>query len=294
MKNLILVLFLLVSICYSTAYSQLDKPSFQLSIGISEPQKDLRGDIYQDTWYNGTPITNISRDFITNNYGAKTGFSIFGLGKINFDKYDIFRGVLTLSYSNFNTFQGDKSTMALAQYRDINNNLVYVPIPVTYSYNFNNFGIGLGVEIAPIAFTNVISPFIGANFNFNFLSAGVVRTMSKADSLKANFTSFRLGANLNAGLEFKVSKQLGFVAGWKYEFANLLLKSSDASLSGAVTFGRDNLSLNDNGGTYFSSIFQNIYDTTPTIIINSKQKDIQWWTAYIGVNYYLNLKSKRK
>lgn len=292
MKKLFLFCLLIIFVPISV-YSQLDQWSFQLSVGISEPRKDLKGEIYRDDFYNGMPVTYISDDFISNNYGAKTGFSFIGSAKINFDKYNIFRAIASLSYDNFNSFTGDRSTNTTIQYYNNQGQLTTTTTPVTYSYHFNNFGIGIGLEVAPLSFTKIVSPFFSAKGKFNFLSAGLVRTLSASDSLKANFSSFRIGAELNAGLEFKINQNFGFVAGINYNFANLLLKNTQTSLASAVGFGRDNLEINDAEGWYFNSLSNPIYNNIPYQKY-SRNKDIQYWTIYLGVNFYLDQPGKNK
>lgn len=293
MKTKIILLIIAGLAIISSANAQFDKPIITLGIGLNEPQADMRGEAFTDKFYKNAIATFVSEDYITNNYGAKTGINFFGSGKINFDKFNILRGAVTLTYNNFNTFKADKNVNTLGLVGNFGGGVDTVLVPVTYSNNFNNFGIGFGLEVAPTAFTNIISPFFNANLNLNFLSASMVRTLSAYDSLKANFTSFRIGANLNAGLEFKVNNNFGILVGAKYDWANLLLKVTDNSYASAVQFGRDNLELNDEGGVYYSSLTQPVYSTIP-FPKTAKQKSMEWWTLYAGVNIYLSTAPVKK
>jgi hypothetical protein len=69
---------------------------------------------------------------LVNNYGAKTGFSVFGKAKINFDKFNIFRGVGSFGFNSFNTFQSSQSGNYFLRV-----NGQTVALPASYNYNFN-------------------------------------------------------------------------------------------------------------------------------------------------------------
>ena len=294
MKTKFTVLLILFVIPFSGAFSQFDKFSFQFGAGITNPDKDLRGNnyvYYSNTYrYINKPL-NIDTTFIlpfqaafidssliAKNYGAKTGFNIFGVGKLNLDKYETVRLIASLSFSTFNSFESSKSG--------------YIPVftqnyiqqsPISYDYTFNNFGIGLGVEVAPLSFTKLLTPFVNGQFNFNFMSAELVRTTSINDSTKVEFSDFRMGLSLAAGLEFKINPQWGIVAAAKYDFGNLLFKNTDRA--SMIEWGSTNASLNDAEG-YYSS---NIYDPPGAPVrdnIKSNEKIINWATFYIGVNFY--------
>lgn len=299
MKKLIVLVFISM-LPFVSGFAQFDKFSFQITAGITSPAKDLKGDSpfnYTGSWtgywlnYNTTPphldstmLTNVllvDSGFVKNNYGAKTGFNISGAAKINFDKQNTIRGVLSLSYSNFNSFEGDKSgDMPFL----MNNGYTYSPI--TYSSTFNVFGIGLGLEIAPTSFTNIFTPFFGGSFNFNFLSAELTRSFGR-DSMKASFGSeFRIGASLNAGLELKTIRGVDLIAGVKYDFGNLLLKTTRSSISDYLDWGKTNMSLNDGEGYYYSSLTNPVGGGPGAKLTHTNDKQLDWWTFYFGVNIY--------
>jgi hypothetical protein len=298
MKIKLLLVALLFMFCASQSNAQFDKPSFQLGVGIVNPDMQMRGTGEDYLSYSNTfhykflsfdttiilpyQMALIDSSLFTNNYGAKTGFYINGTAKINVDKYDVFRLVGSISFSSFNAFQPTKSgyigviTQTYIQQR-----------PIEYDYSLSNFGLALGLEVAPLAFTKVVSPFVGANLTFNFLNAKLSRTTGPNDSTNINFTDFRMGVNLNAGLEFRVNPQWGFVMGAKYDFGNLLFKNSDRA--GLIEWGRSNASFNDGKG-YFTA---NIYDPLGSPYradMQSNQKTINWATFYLGVNFYPNMK----
>ncbi len=302
MKTKILFLIVFVAFAANASFAQFDKFSFQLAAGITNPDKGLRGNNYIN--YSNTyryvnkvfnidsvftfpyEIASVDTNLISQNYGAKTGFFFQGMGKINLDKYETVRLIGSINFSTFNSFEGSKSG--------------FIPVftqsyiqqtPISYDYTFNNFGLGLGFEVAPLSFTKVVSPFANAQFNFNFMNASLKRTTGPSDSTSISFNDFRMGISLGAGIEFKVNPQWGIVVGAKYDFANLLLKNTDRS--GRIEWGRTNASINDEEGTYSA----NIYDPIGTPIrdnIKSKQKDINWSSFYIGVNFYPNITGTKK
>lgn len=299
MKIKLLFIVLLFSFFVSQSYAQFDKPVFQLGIGLVNPDKQLRGNDYLnytnmyienrlgviDTLITNYQMALIDSSLFLKNMGAKTGFYINGTAKINVDKYETFRLVGSLSFSAFNAFQATKSgyTAVIGSY--------LMQRPIDYDYSLNNFGIGLGVEVAPLAFTKVVSPFVGANLTFNFLNAKLTRTTGPNDSTSIGFTDFRMGLNLNAGLEFRVNPQWGFVLGAKYDFGNLLFKNTDRN--GLLEWGRTNASFNDEQGNFISS---NIYGPLGTAYRenNNDEKTLNWATFYIGVNFYPSMKTTKK
>jgi hypothetical protein len=273
-----------------TIYSQFDKPSLHLSIGLAEPYADLKGSNYlMFGTYQNIQTTLIDSNYIKNHYAAKTGFQINGAGKINFDKYNIVRGLAFISFSSFNTFESNKSGNQIIMI----NNQPYA-VPLTYSYNFQVFSFGLGMEIAPTSFTNVFTPFVGANLSFNNFTSKLERTEgSETDTTRFTANGFRIGANLNGGIEFKPNKMVGIVLGIKYDFGNLLLKnSSNSNISERYEWGRTNAELNDEEGTYISNLPNYLYDANFKIY-SSKKKDINWGSAYMGVNIYFNTAKKK-
>jgi hypothetical protein len=302
MKTKLLLLALLLTIFISQSNAQFDKPVFQLGVGIVNPDMQLRGsgedylsytNIYHyrfmsfdTTFILPYQMALPDSSLFTQNYGAKTGFYINGTAKINVDKYETFRLVGSLSFSAFNSFQPSKTG-----YIGVLTSTYIQQRPISYDYSLSNFGIGLGVEVAPLAFTKVVSPFAGANLTFNFLNAKLTRTTGPNDSTSISFTDFRMGINLNAGVEFRVNPQWGFVLGAKYDFGNLIFKNTDRS--GLIEWGRTNASFNDETGYYTA----NIYDPLGAPYrsdMKTSSKTINWATFYIGINFYPSIKPTKK
>ncbi len=287
MKKLLLSQILFLFIFVSHSFAQFDKPVLQFGVGLAQPFGDFKGDSY--TILSPFPqnptfqTTRIDTNLIANTYAAKTGYSLFGSGKINFDKYNIFRAVATVSYNSFNTFESSVSGNQVRVYYPN-----YVAVPITYNYTFTDLGVGLGLEIAPTAFTNVVSPYFGANITFNNFNGTVTRNTTYNDSVSASFSGFRIGATLNAGIEAKFSSQFGAAIGVKYDLGNLLLRSTaNSSYSDVIQWGAANGNLNDAQGSYYSNISNDQSDPN-YYRYTSKKKDINWGTVYIALNYYIN------
>jgi hypothetical protein len=301
MKIKFLFIALLLTFFASQSEAQFDKPAFQLGVGIVNPDMQMRGSGQDYLNYTNMYIENrlgvidtiftpfqmalLDSSMFTNNLGGKTGFYINGTAKINVDKYDVFRLVGSLSFSSFNAFQPTKSgyTVVIGSYA--------MQRPIDYDYSLNNFGIALGLEIAPTAFTKVVSPFVNGNLTFNFLNAKLKRTTGPSDSISISFSDFRMGINLNAGLEFRVNPQWGFVLGAKYDFGNLLFKNTNRT--GILEWGNSGASFNDDGGPAITS---NIYGPLGVAYRenSTNQKTLNWATFYIGVNFYPSMKTTPK
>jgi hypothetical protein len=276
MKKLFIILFLII-LNQNTTFSQFDKPIVQATFGLSNPYDELRGDSYVtfDTLGN----IFIDSSLFANNLGAQLGIQFAGSIKINFDKYSISRGVFSLAFNNFNTFQSKQSGTTLVKF--INN--TYQHRAVEYNYDFNSFTMGFGLEVAPTSFTNIVSPFFNSNLTLNFLSAELTRVTNISDSNNVKLSSFRMGVNFNAGIEVKVAENIGFVAGLKYDLANLIYKETQRD--GFIEWGSSSANINDAQGRYISNIYYPIGEAYN--YFESKEKKINWGTAYIGININL-------
>jgi hypothetical protein len=285
--------FLLLLMLASVSYSQFDKPILQIGIGLAEPFDELKGKSYLMTGsYNNLMLTLIDSNLYKTHYGAQTGFNAFGSIKINFDKYNIVRGVGFASFTSFNTFQSRKSGNQV--YVNPNNPNDYFSAPQEYNYSFSAFSFGVGLEIAPTSFTKVFSPFFGANISLNSFSSSLERNPNSYDTVRFSASGFRIGVNFNAGIEYKFSPMFGMALGIKYDLGNLLLRqSNNSSTSDFYEWGRTNGDLNDDEGSYRSSLPNYLSDNFPKAY-NSSKKNINWGTAYIAANIYLNTTKTKK
>jgi len=286
------ILFILIFTTISITYSQFDKFVFQLGIGGVDPYENLKGTYYRIVYDRGIPLIAPDTNLYSTHYGAKPGLYFYGKAKVNFDKYNIFRAMIDLSYSTFNTFEPSRSGN-IERVVHIDTTTYITPVSTTFNYTFNVFSIGLGFEVAPIAFTNVISPFIGGNISFNAFNSRLSRTENYTDSISFNINDYRIGFNIDLGIEAKFSKMVGAVIGYKYDFGNVWLKNNNSGIADAYDWGSSNAKLNDEGGPYFSSI-QSPLISSDLYLLNGKQKKINWGTFYLGINIYFDTHTKTK
>lgn len=286
MRTLRLFFLLSFFLIASQLFSQFDKPSFQVGIGLTQPFDNFKGDNYLIAGnYQGVPTSLIDSSLFRTTYAAKTGINIFGEGKINFDKYNILRAVGFVSYNSFNTFQSRQSGNQIIL---VNNNPT--PVSLNYNYTFSAFCFGLGLEVAPTSFTNIVTPYFGANISFNTLTASLERVEgSNTDTNRFSASGFRIGVNFNAGIEAKFSKNFGLSLGIKYDLGNLLLKNtSNYNISERYEWGKTNAALNDGDGGFLSNL-PNLLSDANFKTYSSSQKNINWGTIYLALNYYINI-----
>ncbi len=284
--KLLKYLFLL-TLLVSSSYSQFDKTILQFGIGLIEPFGDSKGTYYNNTFIRQGPVLTIDSNFMRNNYGLKTGLYFFGKAKFNFDKYAITRGVLFAAFNTFNTFEPTKNGNIGVQYINSSNQIDTALMSIGYSYTFNSFSFGLGFELAPTSFTNKLSPYFGANLSFNVFNGKLSSTENRFDSVNTSFGDLRIGVDFDAGMEYKINKQFGMALGVKFDLGNLLLKNTNSGLADAVLWGKSNASLNDEEGTFYSTIYEPVQSALRREV-KSRKKDINWGTIYIAANIYLN------
>ncbi len=282
-KRKLILILLLLFLTNTILKAQFDKPQLQVGVGFTNPYDDLKGDYLETGILGSNYVLMVNSNLITNNYGGKNGLSFFGKGKINFDKYSTVRGVFGLSYSGFNTFESAKSGNIGVQIININNEIDTVLTSINYDYNFSAFNLGFGLELAPTSFTGIVSPYFGANFNLNFLGGELSRTENRYDSVKVSFSDFRIGVNFDAGIEAKISKGVGLAVGLKYDLGNLLLKNTNGSIADVIEYGKGNASINDEQGRFYSTIYGPVLTSIRKEVL-SKEKKINWGTAYIALN----------
>ncbi|MCX7878349.1 MAG: hypothetical protein N2510_06865 [Ignavibacteria bacterium] len=283
---------IILAILSTISYSQFDKPIIRIGLGVSEPFDELKGkDYLMYSSYRGIQLALIDTNLYKTNYAAQTGINFFGAVKINFDKYNIVRGSGFLGFTSFNTFQSKKKGNQI--YLNPNDSNDYFTPPQDYNYSFSAFSFGFGLELAPTSFTKVFSPYFGANVSFNSFTSTLERSPSTYDTVRFKTTGFRIGANFDAGLEYKFSNVFGMALGVKYDLGNLLLKeSSGGSTADFYEWGRQNANLNDEEGVFRSSLPNYLSNNFPKQYTANKKK-INWGTVYLAVNIYLNTKTKK-
>ena len=200
------------------------QPKFIVHIigGYSQPLSDLKGSI---------PVFDTMQNSRANYpFQMKNGFNFGADVKLALGKQRNIRVVFGL---NYNVFKNS------ADMPDI----YYPNESVTFKTKVNILGLSLGGEYAFLPKKNV-NPFIGFDLTGNFWS-GSFSWDNSGDSAAYTILSLksaaRFGLQFGGGLDIKLGKEEGIVAGIKYNFTNLTGKGYTDPLS----FGSSEISLND-------------------------------------------------
>jgi opacity protein-like surface antigen len=203
--------------------------------GYSQPLPNLKGDI---------PLNEGD-----NNYQMSYGYN-FGIdGKYAVDKS--YKIKITASV-NYNLFR-NSGDIPIAE----NGNQ-------TIKMNILTGGIGAEYSFLP---KNQINPFIGAEFTGSLFNGINIEQIGDTTHTESNLKSeSRFGFLINAGVEVISSRNIGVVAGIRYNLANLIVKDS-ASVS------ESQYALWDSEYTYNGNTI--------------KAKNIQFLQFYAGISFYL-------
>jgi opacity protein-like surface antigen len=140
----------------------------------------------------------------------------------------------------------------------------------TWRANMNIFTIGVGAEY-DFAPKRPANPFVNVQFTTNIIGGKTKFEASGGNvpSYSADMTSaVRFGAQFGAGVDVKLSKNIGVIIGGRYAFANLFGKDSTANTS--TTYG-----LNDK--------------ETPTM----KSKKMAYLQFFAGMSFYFGQKTTK-
>lgn len=234
-------LIVILAVIFAVNSNVLAQPRFVIHVtgGYSLPLPDFKGDIPTDS----------------NSYFMKQGFNFGADGKYYVDKKRSIGITLALTYSLFSNSEDISSVVGTTTYT------------VTVKPKVNVFTAGLGVEYAFLP-KGKANPFIGAEFTGNFFSGKNTITLPTGDSTIDLKSEARFGLGIGAGVDIKLSKNIGIVVGGKYQLANLIGKAYDS-----VTAGQTEVPLNDKEHTI----------GTTTI----DAKNISWIQFYAGISFYL-------
>ena len=227
--------------------------SFHLHGGYTTTLPDLKGDFPGDL--TGNPPKNPIPYFVNN------GFNFGGDFKYLLDKKATFGLILTATYSMLSS--GDKGTTAL----DTNSILGIGEGTWRTDMNIITIGVGAEYDFAPKRPAN---PFVNVQFTTNIIGGKTKfdRSAGNVESYSADMTSaVRFGAQFAAGVDVKLSRNIGVIIGGRYHFANLFGKDSTSNT--ATTYG-----LNDK-------------ETT-----TSKSKKMAYLQFFAGISFYFGMKPK--
>lgn len=189
------------------------------------------------------------------NFGVRRGFGIFISGKRPMNPEGNFRLIGTLM---FHKFENNKLTSKFSS---------------NGSVDYTLFGLGAGIENS-FTPTFRLKPFVGGSVMFNMISGNA--KIINDDGSESNYkfkNSFRIGLNINTGLEYLISNNMGMSFGINLVAANMFLKSSNSS--------DDSLNI---------PIRDKTVSNTPPF---SGYKQFIFTSFYLGMNFYFGVKEKR-
>lgn len=272
MKTGFIVLVLIILLNGMNSVRSQVRPSLSISGGITVPSGEMSGDLIM---ISDSGLTFINSDFIKNNYAVSTGVTISGSLKIPIDKRGFVSGMLNGAYTYFNAFSSSKLGTTSES---------GVVVPVRYDNRFSTTTFGLGIELSPSK-NSKISPYVNSEFTFNILSLSLL----KNDFASALFNdAFRMGLNTGAGVSVKLGDEYSLEIGGNYHMSNIFLKSEGNSYNERVEFGRENIPINDEEGSFYSNLSNP--DSVP-VQVSGTRKDANWWNFSLGINILLGRSS---
>jgi outer membrane protein W len=239
---LLIITFVFIGL-NSSVYSQ---PQLKINVfgGYNLPLPDLKGDLESTT-------------DAQNTYLMKMGFGFGANAKYYLGKKRNVGVTLGLGYQLFSN-SADTSAALLSS---------------NIKTKLNAFTAGLGVEYSFMP-KGKAQPFFGAEFTAHFFSGETELTYAGTTQKATLKSASRFGAAVGAGVDIKLSKQIGIVIGAKYNLANLIGKAYD-SVTTATEYN-----LNDKEHTSGSTTI--------------KSRNISYIQAYLGLTFFLNEPKRRK
>lgn len=261
MKKLILILSaLLILIGISASQSK-----FNVNIygGYTLPVADLKGS-FPDTLGTALLDFNKSKTLLTT-YGINFGIQ----GKYAVDSAGSQRVTGGFSY---NTFSGS------TDYSRPSGTVL------TYKNKVNIFNISAGIEYA-LNPSKKFVPFAGLELAANFFSGKVEASGDTVLSITRK-TETRFGVIANAGIDIKLWKSGGIIAGVKYALSNLIGKKSETT---AITTLVPSIDIEEQGGSSGSQLPLN--DET---VSSSPGKVLNYVQFYLGISLNFGKKIGKK
>ncbi len=222
-------------------------PKFVIHVhgGYTLALPDLKGTFPADLQSGKNPVP----------YFVKNGFNFGADAKYFVDKKSTFGVMLALTY-----------TMLSSGLIGVNDSSIGIG---TFKTDMNLFTIGVGAEY-DFAPKRPANPFVNVQFTTNIIGGKTTFDQSGGNIPSYSGTmisAVRFGATFGAGVDVKLSKNVGIIIGGRYAFANLFGK--DSTTGTATTYG-----LNDK-------------ETT-----TMKSRKMAYLQFYAGVSLYFGQKSR--
>ena len=244
----ILVLLFAVNTLKAQTYA-VPKWNFHIHGGYTLGLPDLKGDFPADLKSAKDPPP----------YFVKNGFNFGADAKYYVDKKSTLGIMLSLTYTMLSSgdIGIDDSTYGTGTYRT--------------NMNIMSIGVGAEYDFAPKRPAN---PFVNVQFTTNIIGGNTkldASTGSTVSSYAADMTSaVRFGAMFGAGVDVKLSKNIGVVIGGRYAFANL--------------FGKDSTGNSVTTEGTLTSYGLNDKETTTT-----KSRKMAYLQFYAGMSFYFGM-----
>ena len=201
-------------------------------------------------------------DFNTGkNFSARNGYGFNMIGKIPLGK----KGNFWLDIiTGFDRFQSDIFA------KNTQEGKVY--------YNSFNGGVGIEYNFTP---THKVKYFLGANPLLSFISGKSEQINPDNNRVNTSIkSSFRIGYQAFAGLEYAIVKNFGFNIGIRFTHANLLLKHTEEPIEDPNQFTPSTtVPLND--------------DSSTEPIQFAGWKQFAYFSGSVGFSYFFGVKEKK-
>lgn len=241
-------LLFLVIICLTIITVKINaQPQTVLTLtgGYVFPMGDLKGNF-------GDTLSSYRKDSDSNTYFIKNGVC-FGLNiKISLIKNTRLKFLGGINYSLLSNRKDFVSGDSVVK---INNTI-------------NVLAISSGIEYMLLSKKSKVNPFISASIAANLISGSYEEQYFDSTKTVSLKSTLRLGFEVNSGVDIVFSRRIGIIAGVKFNYINLLLRS----------YNRNSLyeyNLNDK---------ENVSGT----LINNK-KNMFNFIIYAGVSLYLGI-----
>jgi len=215
--------------------------------GYSIALGDMKGDF-------GSTRATFTVNPDSNTYFLHNGFT-FGMD-LKFAPNHKHKGFKIMGGIHYNSYSQS------AEYSDTTGSVVI-------DYGMSIFSITVGLEYSYVTKTNIINPFLNAQFSTNFFSGNYDETYSDGNTTNLTLKSaIRFGLKFGGGVDIPVGRRLGINIGANYNMANLIGKESSAD------FGTQ-YKLNDKEGTIDNKKWSN--------------RSINFLNIYAGFTLYLGI-----
>jgi hypothetical protein len=244
MKRFLLLTLLFFSII-SVKISAQPNSVITLTGGYAFPAGDLQGQY-------GDSLSNYRNSADSNTYFMKYGIS-FGINiKISLIKNTKLKFIGGMHYTLFGHHKDFVSGDSVVK--------VY--------NNINYLSLLTGIEYSFLSKNSKINPFIGLSLMTNFINGSYEEKYYDSTKTVNLKSTIRFGFEANSGVDFVLSNRVGIIAGIKFNYINVLLRSYEKN-----TLHEYNL----NDKEYTSGTFEN------------KKKNMFSFILYAGFSLYLGI-----